>query len=432
MMISIFNTKFHNNFNFKSVKFNNNSLKDTETEIFSIYDNKGMSYPYFYPEAENEISEEQEESPIISSTFRDEELFDEYNDYITPDYFRYDDNDIKPNRQFKNIIDFDYRMDRSEPLTSKMPDVYDYEEKKLPTETPMNFPTFPLQESINNFKKAVENRFSTTNLRNKMFEACTIQKNNNKKLSATLMNSFIQNNNSYSSSELIDIFNLSKLKESNGNERVDEDLLKSGYLALNSFPSNKNIKTKMILNLAKTYNENGDEIFSKDRYNLEMKLIDKGEKFNDLPVLMDTVISSKNDDVYIDDSSYAYVNLLRKRGIPTSTAADIVNATKLKKSNDVSHIDETLQNIAKNLLVKSYSPATVPVVISNLKVNDSEGNELVSNDAVNFLNSLVEKCNTDSDLIKYTTLCNKKDNNGNSYFHKNRAKAILHSQEKHN
>ena len=75
MMISIFNTKFHNNFNFKSVKFNNNSLKDTETEIFSIYDNKGMSYPYFYPEAENEISEEQEESPIISSTFRDEELF---------------------------------------------------------------------------------------------------------------------------------------------------------------------------------------------------------------------------------------------------------------------------------------------------------------------------------------------------------------------
>ena len=400
MMISIFNTKFHNNFNFKSVKFNNNSLKDTETEIFSIYDNKGMSYPYFYPEAENEISEEQEESPIISSTFRDEELFDEYNDYITPDYFRYDDNDIKPNRQFKNIIDSDYRMDRS--------------------------------ESINNFKKAVENRFSTTNLRNKMFEACTIQKNNNKKLSATLMNSFIQNNNSYSSSELIDIFNLSKLKESNGNERVDEDLLKSGYLALNSFPSNKNIKTKMILNLAKTYNENGDEIFSKDRYNLEMKLIDKGEKFNDLPVLMDTVISSKNDDVYIDDSSYAYVNLLRKRGIPTSTAADIVNATKLKKSNDVSHIDETLQNIAKNLLVKSYSPATVPVVISNLKVNDSEGNELVSNDAVNFLNSLVEKCNTDSDLIKYTTLCNKKDNNGNSYFHKNRAKAILHSQEKHN
>lgn len=55
-----------------------------------------------YDDAEYE--EELEDSSIISDTFRTDELFDEERDVVDFNYYRYDEDDIVPIKQFKNVI----------------------------------------------------------------------------------------------------------------------------------------------------------------------------------------------------------------------------------------------------------------------------------------------------------------------------------------
>lgn len=53
---------------------------------------------------DSEYGEDIENSSIISDTLRTDELFDEERDVVDFNYYRYDEDDILPIKQFKNVI----------------------------------------------------------------------------------------------------------------------------------------------------------------------------------------------------------------------------------------------------------------------------------------------------------------------------------------
>lgn len=423
-MLSI--NKFNNyNIQFKAKPQNTNAIKDN-TKSTAIYRGNNVSYFYYYPE-NNTI--EDNESPVISSTFRDDELFDEKRDYITEGYRSYDEDDIKPIRQFKDIVDSDYRMDRDCGLTSKVPDektVYNKEKTKK-----TNYNIY-LPHQKNEFQTVLFDRYPLPVMRNKIIEACLITKNGDKKLSKTLTNSFIQNNSQYSASEMIDIFNVSKMKKANGDEVVDETALSNAYKDLNRFPANGNNEMKTIINLSKSRDNKGNEVFSPYRHACVINLIEKKrESFKDLPLLMDVMTTSKPSSSFshIDSKPYEFLHKLRGRGMTTQDAADITNACKLKGKDNNSYMNKDLENIAiKDLLAKSYKPSTVAPVLNNLKTDNPDGSEKINLGAVKLLHVLIDRCKSDEAVLKYMDFCNAKDIEGNRYFNNNRAQAIINAQ----
>ena len=414
-MLSI--NKFNNyNIQFKAKTQNTNAIKDN-TKSTAIYRTNNVSYFYYYPE-NNTI--EDNESPVISSTFRDDELFDEKRDYITEGYRSYDEDDIKPIRQFKDIVDSDYRMDRDCGLTSKVPD----EKTVYNTEISRNVGdnTFRINRK-HPFRKILLDKYPLPATRNKIIGACLVTKNGEKKLSQILMNSYVDKNLKYSVNEMIDIFTAAKLKKANGDTVVDKDALSKAYEALNRYPSNNNDKMKTLINLSKTKNSDGDEVFSKSRYETANSLLlDKKEKFEDLPLLMDTVVSKSGN---IDYDSYDFLNKLRKRPMPFKMAADITNACKLKDVSDRNKQNSELQKIATRTMLKnSYKPDTTAIVINNLKVDNPAGGEKISSYAVRLLNHLVTTHKKDNVIIKYTSYCIDNDSSGLRTFNCNRGRRI--------
>ncbi len=414
-MLSI--NKFNNyNIQFKAKPQNTNAIKDN-TKSTAIYRTNNVSYFYYYPE-NNTI--EDNESPVISSTFRDDELFDEKRDYITEGYRSYDEDDIKPIRQFKDIVDSDYRMDRDCGLTSKVPD----EKTVYNTEISRNVGdnTFRINRK-HPFRKILLDKYPLPATRNKIIGACLVTKNGEKKLSQILMNSYVDKNLKYSVNEMIDIFTAAKLKKANGDTVVDKDALSKAYEGLNRYPSNNNDKMKTLINLSKTKNSDGDEVFSKSRYETANSLLlDKKEKFEDLPLLMDTVVSKSGN---IDYDSYDFLNKLRKRPMPFKMAADITNACKLKDVSDRNKQNSELQKIATRTMLKnSYKPDTTAIVINNLKVDNPAGGEKISSYAVRLLNHLVTTHKKDNVIIKYTSYCIDNDSSGLRTFNCNRGRRI--------
>lgn len=413
-MLSI--NKFNNySIQFKSKQKSLNNQTKPDNKSTAIYRTNNVSY-FYYPVT----TIEEPESPILSSTFRDDELFDESRDYITSGYRNYDDDDIQPSRQFKDIVDSDYRMDRESGLISKIPD----EKTVYNTEISRNVGdnTFRLNRK-HPFRKILLDKYPLPATRNKIIGACLVTKNGEKKLSQILMDSYVDKNLKYSVNEMIDIFTAAKLKKANGDTVVDKDALSKAYEALNRYPSNNNDKMKTLINLSKTKNSDGDEVFSKSRYETANSLLlDKKEKFEDLPLLMDTVVSKSGN---IDYDSYDFLNKLRKRPMPFKMAADITNACKLKDVSDRNKQNSELQKIATRTMLKnSYKPDTTAIVINNLKVDNPAGGEKISSYAVRLLNHLVTTHKKDNVIIKYTSYCIDNDSSGLRTFNCNRGRRI--------
>ncbi len=87
-MLSITNSlSNHSNIKFNARKKQEPKNFDVEPDLCSIYDDKKnlmkSLYGYYIPT-------DYDRNPIISSTFRDEELFNPERDRVTDDYRRYD------------------------------------------------------------------------------------------------------------------------------------------------------------------------------------------------------------------------------------------------------------------------------------------------------------------------------------------------------
>ncbi len=416
-MLSVYNfNNHHNNIQFKAKSKKNNTVMHNPKST-AIYRTKNVSYFYFCPD----ILQEEPDKNIISSTFRDEELFDDKRDYVTSGYRYYDEDDIKPLRQFKDIVDSDYRMARESGLTSKIPEektVYNTENLQNVSDN-----AFCLNNHKNPFRSILFDKCTQPETRKKIIEACLITNNGEKKLSQILTDSYVDKNSRYSVNEIVDIFNVAKLKKVNGDTVVDEVALSKAYEALNRYPSNNNDKMKTLINLSKTKNSDGDEVFSKYRYETANNLLlDKKEKFEDLPLLMDTVVAKSGN---IDYDSYDFLNKLRKRPMPLKMAADITNACKLKNESGRNKQSSELQKIAtRTMLKKLYKPDTTAIVINNLKVDNPYGGEIISSYALRLLNHLVTTHKKDNVIIKYTSYCIDNDSSGLRTFNCKRGRRI--------
>lgn len=431
-MVSINKLNFSvNNINFKSNKVNQdkgNIIKDNAS--VSIYKTKGLQLPYSQKSISSHIDMEEPENKqneILYSTFRDDELFDDDKDTLSAGYYHYDDDDVLPQRQYKDPVNINYRIDNYDKLTSERPREFVISEKSISYEN--EIPNINKNRELVPFQQYLNSRYKSDNLKDIVFNACMVNKNEKRELSPLLMNSFVANNELYSVRELSDIFNGSKLVQANGDEIIDNKLLEIGYDALNRYPSNNNLKAKMILNYSKATDKRGNEVFSPQKNAIVMKLLNSRESFENLPILMSTVtFNSTKGSSRFDANSLFFVHNLMRRGMSLSVAADITNACKLKNSKGDYNLSPELQNFAvNNLLAKSYNPETVAPVINSLKVDNSNGSERISDKALQFTNHLVADCKTDEQLIKYTKFCNVIDNVGNRNFDNNKAQAILNA-----
>lgn len=430
-MVSINKLNFNaNNINFKSNKVNKETNNVKDNTSISIYKTKGLQLPYSQRAISFHIDMEEPENKqneVLYSSFRDDELFDDERDTLSAGYYHYDDDDVIPEKQYKDPVNINYRLGNYDRLISEPPREYVISENAISYKN--QIPNIVNNEDVEQFKQYLNDKYKSDNLRDVALNACLINKDDKRELSPLLMNCFMADNEIHSVRELSDIYNGSKLTQSNGDEVVDNSLLVIGYDALNRYPSNKNYKAKMILNYSKTTDKKGNEVFSPQKNAVVMKLINSGESFDDLPILMNTVTSNPTKaSSRFDSDSLNFVHRLKRRGISLPVAADITNACKLKNSKGDYNLNSDLQNIAINgLLAKSYKPETVAPVINSLKVDNSDSSERISKPALDLMERLVSDCKTDKQLIKYTKFCNVRDEKGRKTFDFNRARAVINA-----
>lgn len=109
------------------------------------------------------------------------------------------------------------------------------------------------------------------NLETKLRRACFVEGKNGKRFDNTLYEylkeaqaNYYKKNKFFSTPEIIDICNSSKLRKSDNTQYIDYDMIDAGFYWANRYVSNDNTDLKNILKASVKTNQNGNEVFMKD------------------------------------------------------------------------------------------------------------------------------------------------------------------------
>ena len=183
-----------------------------------------------------------------NDTFRDDELFDDKKDKIHNGYRTYDYNDYPVK---KKRVDF---------LPNEYVSLYNLVE----------YPKVPIDTSnvLNDIECIGGVTYTKPNkktLNQKLHDACLLKGRKKYTFSRPLYDFLVSKRDTgdYSTRELIDITNASKMKKANLCEYVDFDLIDAGLYCVDRFPSNNNTEAKQLTRLFIVKDEDGNEVFSK-------------------------------------------------------------------------------------------------------------------------------------------------------------------------
>lgn len=186
-----------------------------------------------------------------SSSFRDEELFNEYIDVYSSDYSKYDDDDLQIGGPQGNIVDTNYSQIYGLSILGPkyLRNIYD--------------------SQINNSHYL--NADSEFIMDKDLYAASMLQGKNTKRFSGILYNHLksIHEDKHFSYADLADICNNIKLKRADNSEYMDFEFFDAAIYLFEKLKNKNDIQSiNNLLSILKEKDENGNEVFSYKDYEL--------------------------------------------------------------------------------------------------------------------------------------------------------------------
>ena len=219
----------------------------------------------------------------ISSTFRDEELFDSNIDRVDDNYRCYDTNE--------DIMPINYN------LVQVLPAYEDcYNVKIVPHlrySTHVNMPQIDSPDTVENLFIGKDSD---------LVDACIIKGRNGSKIMASAYN-YLQKliSKDFSKKDIVELSNDAKLKRADGSEYIDTDLLEAGLYCAKKFPSEGNISAKALMNSFILQDKDGNEVYHSEAFDFIKNARSHGKKLK----TVDDYIDVLNESITYDENGVA-------------------------------------------------------------------------------------------------------------------------------
>lgn len=279
------------------------------------------------------------------SSFRDEELFDESIDNVDEGYRIYDSNDLSKQSKKKLVLPEEYIYTYN---LVNSPKVY------INTEPLVN--NFSGEELYNdNVKKSnipMKVELPKKNLERKIQEFCIDEEHE------TIYNKYRYKG--FSTREIINITNTSKLTDENGGKKINYNMLRSGFEILDNWAKPLELKdVTKVLRMAVLKDDNECEYFSPELFEF---VYDFPESYSDVLKV------DENDNKVFDNISADEFKKLFSFYHDKKTASSILKSCKVSDKFGNKYPNSDLFNAAHKLMeMEHVNCLEIPDIINSLK-----------------------------------------------------------------